>query len=196
LRSDSDRAMADGLEKEAAQEEPGDRETVEKPKERESIFRAFVGSDEASAMEVSAPTGSAPDAKSEGRVAAATVPAKPAVPRKYGQTGLVAMLRKEGTAGSASLLPENLPGPAKAAVVEWREPVLGESEDESEGDDEADDEDEDEEEDDDDDEEEEEEEEEDGDEDSKPTKKKSLNDVQSIKKNTLRLGTLDAGYLR
>ena len=98
MRSDSDHVMADGLEKEAAREEPCDRETVEKPKERESIFRAFVGSDEGSAMGASAPAGAAPDAKGEKRAASANVPAKPVAARKYGQTGLVAMLRKEGTA--------------------------------------------------------------------------------------------------
>ena len=83
-------------------------------------------------------------------------------------------------------------GPAKAAVVEWREPVLDESEDESEGEDEADDEQDEEEEE----EEEDENDDDDDDDDEKPTKKKSLNDVQSIKKNTLRLGTRDAGYHR
>jgi hypothetical protein len=121
------------------------------------------------------------------------------------------MLRKQqeaesAAASSATLLPEQLQAGVKSTSVEWREPVLEDSDEaDCEGDDEDDDgEDEDEEEEEEEggggEEEEEEEEAEDEDEEideeEKPAKKKSLNDVASIKKNTLRLGTVDAGYLR
>jgi hypothetical protein len=140
------------------------------------------------------------------------VPAQPAAKRKYGQHGIVAMMKKQQetatSAASASLLPQKVPGPAKSCNVglrepdvAWREPDLDDSdEDECEGDDEADaevdDEDEEEDEEDETEDDEEEDEDEDNAEKEGPAKKKSLNDVLSIKKNTLRLGTVDAGYLR
>ena len=191
---------AEGQRKEGLGVEPGDKQTVEKPKERASIFEAFMASDTGLVV-TEQPTPSVQNTHGvmgEGKTAEATAQAKQSAPRKYGQAGLVAMLRKDGASGltgSATLLPETLQGPAKASV-EWREPVLGESDDDFEGDDEADDDEEDEADEEEDDEDEEGDEDEEEDEDEKPAKKKSLNDVQSIKKNTLRLGTLDAGYLR
>jgi hypothetical protein len=145
----------------------------------------------------------------------ATVSTQAAAPKKYGQNGIAAMLRKQqeaesAAASSATLLPEQLQAGVKSTSVEWREPVLEDSDEaDCEGDDEDDDgedEDEEEEEEEGGGEEEEEEEEEEAeeaededegiDEEEKPAKKKSLNDVASIKKNTLRLGPVDAGYLR
>ena len=165
-----------------------------------SIFKSFVSEEEQRGLIESQETNAPPDSRAvqSSEADAATVapqPAKPATastqaaaaPRKYGQTGIAALLRKQqesaSAAASASLLPEKMQAEAKGSAVEWREPVLEDSDedDDCEGDDEAD------EAEDDDDEEDEEE---------KPAKKKSLNDVLSIKKNTLRLGTLDAGYLR
>ncbi len=195
--------------------EEGEEQTVEKAKERTSIFRSFVGSDgerEVTDMQL-LDTANAAVVKPAVTTALPLVPAQPAAKRKYGQHGIVAMMKKQQetatSAASASLLPQKVPGPAKSCNVgcreqpdvAWREPDLDESdEDECEGDDEADaevdDEDEEEEEEDETEDDEEEDEDEDNAEKEGPAKKKSLNDVLSIKKNTLRLGTVDAGYLR
>jgi hypothetical protein len=177
-----------------------DKTTVEKPKERTSIFKSFVGIEEGrELMETQVLDSPAiePVVVASVSVSTATVPVQPSLGRKYGQNGIAAMLRKQqdvATAKAATLLPEKVHGPVKVSTVEWREPNLEDSdEDDCEGDDEADEAENDEEEEE---EDEDEDEDEDEEEDQQPAKKKSLNDVVSIKKNTLRLGTLDAGYLR
>jgi len=197
--------MTDGEKRGATtgEEKVDEAETVERSKERTSIFKSFVGTDAGSElMETQALDVPVPEPVVKGAVPTtpATVSAQPAGIRKYGQNGIAAMMRKQQAASAAaSLLPEKVQGPAKASV-EWREPVLDDSDedDECDGDDEAADDEGDLEEDEEEEEEEEEEEdeEEEEEEEQKPAKKKSLNDVISIKKNTLRLGTVDAGYLR
>jgi hypothetical protein len=227
-RADQDAADEQGVSAEqkehdvtAMQAEEDDKPTVEKAKERTSIFRSFVGIEEgreilaAQALDVHLPdTAAAPDSKDTSTPAPAPAPTSErgsafAAPRKYGQTGIAAMLRKQQeSAKAATLLPVEIHESTKTSSVVWREPVLEDSDEndcddddgvECEGDDEALGEEESEEDDDDDDEEESEEEESDdndSDKEEKPAKKKSLNDVVSIKKNTLRLGTMEAGYLR
>ena len=201
-------------------DDEGEKETIEKPKERGSIFRSFVSADEEGrALKRTQETDASPDPLATEAAAAdsATVAPQPSKPapvltqaaglKKYGQNGIAAMLRKQqeaasAAASSATLLPEKLQAGVKSTSVEWREPVLEDSDEaDCEGDDEDDDGEDDDDVDDDDDDEEEEEEEEEGDdeeidEEEKPAKKKSLNDVASIKKNTLRMGPVDAGYLR
>ena len=185
----------------------GEAETVEKARERGSIFQNLVGIEEGrESMEKQALANPTPGsvvmaAAAVPQVSAPAAPTKPDVKRKYGQNGIAAMLRKQQE--QATLLPEKVEGPPKRSTV-WREPVLVDSDEEDyEGSDEQDEHDEEveaeeDEEESDEEDEESDEESDDSDEEGeeKPAKKKSLNDVQSIKKNTLRLGTLDAGYLR
>ena len=202
-------------------DDEGEKETIEKPKERGSIFRSFVSAhEEGRGLIGTQETDAFPDPLATDPAAAAdsaTVAPQPSKPapvltqaaglKKYGQNGIAAMLRKQqeaasAAASSATLLPEQLQAGVKSTSVEWREPVLEDSDEaDCEGDDEDDDGEDDDDVDDDDDDAEEEEEEEEGDdeeidEEEKPAKKKSLNDVASIKKNTLRMGPVDAGYLR